>query len=145
LIAAPDCGQTRAAQDQEAEKTSKVLAREMKEEGQTEEETLSFSASPNQGRPSGCQRITSNIRRLIILVTQGTTAALEWTFPPAFAEVIRGDGSRVARKRVDLGTEEAFSQKVLRCPVDLRGAKWVRLEAWDIAANGAFSQPVWIE
>jgi hypothetical protein len=29
--------------------------------------------------------------------------------------------------------------------VDLKGAKWVRLEVWDIAANGAFSQPVWVE
>jgi hypothetical protein len=29
--------------------------------------------------------------------------------------------------------------------VDLKGAKWVRFEVWDIAANGAFSQPVWIE
>jgi hypothetical protein len=27
----------------------------------------------------------------------------------------------------------------------LEGARWVRLEVWDIAANGAFSQPVWIE
>ena len=25
------------------------------------------------------------------------------------------------------------------------GREWVRLEVWDIAANGAFSQPVWIE
>jgi hypothetical protein len=73
------------------------------------------------------------------------TATLEWTFPPAFAEIIWGDGSQVARKRVDLGTNEAFSKKVLRVPVNLKGAKWVRVEAWDIAANGAFSQPVWIE
>ena len=73
------------------------------------------------------------------------TARLEWTFPPAFAEVIWGDGRRVHRQRVDLGAEGAFSTKVLRVPVDLRGAKWVRLEAWDIAANGAFTQPVWIE
>jgi hypothetical protein len=73
------------------------------------------------------------------------TARVEWTFPPAFAEVIWGDGSQVYRKRVDLSANEAFSQKVLRVPVDLKGAKWVRLEVWDIAANGAFSQPVWIE
>jgi len=23
--------------------------------------------------------------------------------------------------------------------------KWVRFEVWDIATNGAFTQPVWIE
>jgi hypothetical protein len=73
------------------------------------------------------------------------TARLEWTFPPAFAEVIWGDGTRVWRRRVDLGECEAFSGQALRIPVDLRGAKWVRLEVWDVAANGAFSQPVWVE
>jgi hypothetical protein len=77
--------------------------------------------------------------------TVEVAARLEWTFPPAFAEVIWGDGSRVRRQRVDLSDKEAFSGKVLRVPVDLNGAKWVRLEAWDVAANGAFSQPVWVE
>jgi hypothetical protein len=77
--------------------------------------------------------------------TVEVTARLEWTFPPAFAEVVWGDGNRVRRQRVDLGDGEGFSGKVLRVPVDLRGAKWVRLEAWDVAANGAFSQPVWVE
>src|SRR5262249_43555025 len=77
--------------------------------------------------------------------TTEVTARLEWTFPPAFAEVIWGDGSRVQRRRVDLSDSEAFSGKELRVQVDLKGAKWVRLEVWDIAANGAFSQPVWVE
>jgi hypothetical protein len=72
-------------------------------------------------------------------------ARLEWTFPPAFAAVVWGDGRAVHRQRVELSAEGAFSTKTLRVPVDLRGAKWVRLEAWDIAANGAFTQPVWIE
>lgn len=72
-------------------------------------------------------------------------ARVEWTFPPAFAEVIWGDGDRVQRHRVDLSESVAFAAKALRIPVDLKGAKWVRLEVWDIAANGAFSQPVWLE
>jgi hypothetical protein len=77
--------------------------------------------------------------------TTEVTARLEWTFPLAFAEIIWGDGRQVQRQRVDLSDKEAFSTKVLRVPVDLKGAKWVRLEVWDIAANGAFTQPVWIE
>lgn len=77
--------------------------------------------------------------------TAELTARLEWTFPPAFAEVIWGDGRTVHRQRVDLGEGEAFAGKVLRVPVDLKGAKWVRLEVWDVAANGAFSQPVWFK
>jgi hypothetical protein len=72
-------------------------------------------------------------------------ASPEWTFPPAFAEVVWGDGSRAHRHRIELRDEKAFSGKKLRVPVDLKGAKWVRLEVWDIAVNGAFSQPVWIE
>jgi hypothetical protein len=72
-------------------------------------------------------------------------ARLEWTFPPAFAEIIWGDGNRVQRQRIDLSDGVAFSSRKLRIPVELKGAKWVRLEAWDVAVNGAFSQPVWIE
>lgn len=73
------------------------------------------------------------------------TARIEWTFPPAFAEVVWGDGEQIYRKRLDLCDSEPFSGRSIRIPVDLKGAKWVRLEAWDIAANGAFSQPIWIE
>ena len=29
--------------------------------------------------------------------------------------------------------------------MDLRGRKWIRLEVWDIAKNGAFTPPVWLE
>jgi hypothetical protein len=83
--------------------------------------------------------------RLGGVTTTELEASLEWTFPPAFAEVLWGDGSRVHRRRIDLADGEAFSGRKLRVPLDLKGARWVRLEAWDVAANGAFSQPVWIE
>jgi hypothetical protein len=72
-------------------------------------------------------------------------ADIEWTFPPAFAEVIWGDGKEVRRQRIDMSAEGAFSRKELKVPVEMKGAKWVRFEVWDIAANGAFSQPVWVE
>jgi hypothetical protein len=77
--------------------------------------------------------------------TAEVEARVEWTFPPAFAEVIWGSGDRVHRQRMDLSGGGAFSSKTLQTTVDLKGAKWVRFEVWDIAANGAFSQPVWIE
>src|SRR5262249_13853044 len=47
--------------------------------------------------------------------------------------------------RVELSEHGAFSGADLRVRVALKGARWVRLEAWDVAANGAFSQPVWVE
>ena len=72
-------------------------------------------------------------------------ANLEWTFPLAFAEIISGDGQKVYRERIDLTDTESFATRKLRQPIDLKGRTWVRFEVWDSAANGAFTQPVWIE
>lgn len=70
---------------------------------------------------------------------------LSWTFPMAFAEVITGDGKQVYRKRIDLTKTGAFGEQTLKTILDLSGKTWVRLEAWDVAANGVISQPVWLE
>ena len=72
-------------------------------------------------------------------------AVLRWTFPLRFAEVVSGDGSAVHRQRIDLLDTEAFGERTIALQPELGARKWVRLEAWDIAANGAFTQPVWIE
>jgi hypothetical protein len=69
---------------------------------------------------------------------------LAWTFPLAFAEIISGDGRQVHRERIDLSDTEAFGRKTFTFRPDLKDRHWVRFEAWDIAANGAFTQPVWI-
>ncbi len=69
---------------------------------------------------------------------------LAWTFPLAFAELISGDGERVYRDRIDLSDTPAFGRKSLALSPDLTGRRWVRMEAWDVAGNGAFSQPVWM-
>ena len=72
--------------------------------------------------------------------------ALEWTFPMRFAEVISGDGRDVYRERIDLSDGPAPSARgPSRTHLDLTGRKWVRVEAWDVAGNGTFSQPVWVE
>jgi hypothetical protein len=71
-------------------------------------------------------------------------ANLEWTFPLAFAQIISGDGQKVFRQRIDLADTESFGTRKLRQPLDLKGRTWVRFEVWDIAANGAFTQPVWL-
>ena len=55
-------------------------------------------------------------------------AGLTWTFPMAFAEVVTGDGEKVYRQQIDLS-----------------GKRWVRIEAWDVAANRVISQPIWLE
>jgi hypothetical protein len=72
-------------------------------------------------------------------------ADITWTFPLSFAEVISGDGKEVYRERIDLSDTTPFGSRTLTFTPTLRGRHWVRLEVWDIAANGAFTQPVWIE
>ncbi len=72
-------------------------------------------------------------------------ALLRWTFPLRFAELISGDGARVHHQRIDLSDTESFGERKLSLEADLTGRTWVRLEAWDIAGNGAFTQPVWLK
>ena len=70
---------------------------------------------------------------------------LEWTFPMRFAEVVSGDGRKVYRERVDLGETGPFGSRTLTLSPDLGGRRWVRVAAWDVAGNGAFSEPVCLE
>lgn len=70
---------------------------------------------------------------------------LEWTYPLSYMEIVYGDGSEVIRQRVDLSDTTEFGTRQDAMFIGLPEAKWVRLEVWDIARNGAFTQPVWIE
>ncbi|HEV3120460.1 MAG TPA: hypothetical protein VGY53_01090, partial [Isosphaeraceae bacterium] len=71
-------------------------------------------------------------------------ARLEWTFPLKFVEVISGNGKRVFHHRIDLEDTEPFGHRTISVKLDLSGCTWVRLEAWDVATDGAFTQPVWL-
>ncbi|QHT66238.1 hypothetical protein GXP67_05975 [Rhodocytophaga rosea] len=68
-----------------------------------------------------------------------------WTFPLQVAEVISGDGKEVYRKMINLTHTEAFGKKTYKFDLNLKNRKWVRVEVWDVAANGAFTQCVWLE
>jgi hypothetical protein len=68
-----------------------------------------------------------------------------WTFPLNFAEIISGDGKNVYRERIDLTSTEAFGTKGFRKILNMKGRKWVRLEVWDAAVDGAFTQTVWLK
>jgi len=70
---------------------------------------------------------------------------LQWTFPLTYAEIISGDGKTIHRQKINLTDTDAFGSRTLNLTADLRNQKWVRVEVWDIASNGAFTQPVWIE
>lgn len=73
------------------------------------------------------------------------TLEIDWTFPLNFVEIISGDGSKVYRQNISLKDTEPFGKKTFTFSADLKGRKWVRMEVWDVAANGAFSQFVWLE
>jgi len=90
------------------------------------------------GQPSGSTVVVKSRQPLDV------AAKLSWTFPLRFAELISGDGQRVYRDRIDLFDTGSFGEHSLRRPLDLTGRNWVRLEAWDVAGNGAFTQPVWL-
>jgi hypothetical protein len=70
---------------------------------------------------------------------------LEWTFPLRFVEIVSGDGTNVFHERLDFSDTESFGRRTLTHRPSLLGRKWLRVEAWDVAGNGAFSQPIWVD
>jgi hypothetical protein len=70
---------------------------------------------------------------------------LSWRFPMNYVEIISGDGEKVYRERISLESTTSFGEQTFTKSIDLTGRKWVRLEAWDVAANGAFTQAIWIK
>ncbi|MET0300073.1 MAG: hypothetical protein ABW036_09940, partial [Flavitalea sp.] len=70
---------------------------------------------------------------------------VEWTFPLNFALLVSGDGSKVYKERIDLRNTTAFGKEKFRKQLNLKGRKWVRLEVWDAAVNGAFTQTIWLK
>ncbi|MCE7065466.1 hypothetical protein [Dyadobacter sp. CY326] len=70
---------------------------------------------------------------------------IKWTFPLNRAEVISGDGKDVFHDVINLNDTEAFGEKSFTFTKNLKNRKWVRVEVWDVAANGAFTQIVWLE
>ena len=67
---------------------------------------------------------------------------LKWTFPLEYAVIVAGDGQGTTRQRIDLSHTDSFGEESLTIDADLAGQKWVRVEVWDVATNGAFTQPV---
>jgi hypothetical protein len=69
-------------------------------------------------------------------------ADVEWTFPLDFIEVVWGDGVETGRKIVSASELGPFSKKRFEIAVDISHKKWLRFAAWDVATNGALTQPV---
>ena len=69
-------------------------------------------------------------------------AAVQWTFPLRFAEIVWGDGEKTDRKIIPLATTGSFGQSTFEWTAKAPGWKWARVAVWDVAANGAFVNPV---
>jgi hypothetical protein len=72
----------------------------------------------------------------------GVSADVAWTFPLAFAEVVWGDGAGVRRARAVELPHGEHGRARIDVPADLSRAQWARLEVWDVARDGAFTQPL---
>jgi hypothetical protein len=70
---------------------------------------------------------------------------VEWTFPLLYAEIISGDGKEVFRDRINLDSTLPFGKQTITQQLNLQNRKWARLEVWDVAVNGAFTQTVWLK
>ena len=67
----------------------------------------------------------------------------DWTFPLRFGEIVWGDESGTKREIIPLVDTGAFGSETFEWSVDAKGWKWARVAIWDVAANGAFINPVW--
>ena len=64
------------------------------------------------------------------------------TFPLQFAEIVWGDGKGTQRQVMDLSHTKEFGSESYRWKVRAPGWAWARVAVWDVAANGAFVNPV---
>ncbi|MBM3836741.1 MAG: hypothetical protein FJ398_02055 [Verrucomicrobia bacterium] len=72
------------------------------------------------------------------------TAELEWTFPLSQVLIASWDGHEVKRQTIQVPDAREFGRRKFEWPLE-SSPKWVRLEAWDVAVNGAFTQPLWLQ
>lgn len=71
------------------------------------------------------------------------SARVSNTFPLRLAEIVWGDGTRTHREPIDLSASAEFDQRSYTWEMKTPGWTWARLEVWDIAGDGAFTQPIW--
>lgn len=71
------------------------------------------------------------------------SAQVTSTFPLRMGEIVWGDGKTTHRTILDLQSSSAFDSRKYLWSADTPGWTWARFAVWDIAGDGAFSNPVW--
>jgi hypothetical protein len=70
-------------------------------------------------------------------------AQVENTFPLRMAEIVWGDGTNTHRKLIDLQSTHEFTKNEFHWDMQAPHWTWARMAVWDVAGNGAFTNPVW--
>jgi len=70
-------------------------------------------------------------------------ARLQWTFPLALAEIVWSDGLTTHREMPALESTREFGQDEFTWTIPAKDWKWARLAVWDVAGDGALTNPVW--
>jgi hypothetical protein len=70
-------------------------------------------------------------------------AKISSTFPLRVAELVWGDGTATHQKVIDLQTTPSFDEHQYSWQIDTPGWKWARFAVWDVAGDGAFTNPIW--
>lgn len=70
---------------------------------------------------------------------------VNYTFPLHYVQIVTGDGEKTYTKNFEAISSRAFGSEQLKFSTTLNGKKWIRLEVWDIAANGAFTQTIYLD
>lgn len=70
-------------------------------------------------------------------------ARIQHTFPLEMAEIVWGDGAETGRKIIPLNKTRPFGDFTFSAETTAANWKWARLAVWDVAANGAFGNPIW--
>jgi hypothetical protein len=67
----------------------------------------------------------------------------DYTFPLRMAEIVWGDGKETHYQIFPLDTTRQFGHRRFEWTAAATNWKWARLAVWDVAGNGAFTNPVW--
>jgi hypothetical protein len=70
-------------------------------------------------------------------------AQVAWTFPLQMAEVVWGDGKETHHEIIALDSTRGFGSNEFEWRATTPRWTWVRVAVWDIAGDGAFTNPTW--
>jgi hypothetical protein len=77
--------------------------------------------------------------------TVSASVTVDYTFPLRMAEIVWGDGTQTYRKIIPLEETREFGHTRFQWTAEAKNWKWARLAIWDVAGDGAFTNPIWRE